>query len=241
MKIIAHRGASFEAPENTAAAFRLAWEEGADGTELDVRLTRDGRVAVFHDEDMRRITGRPGRVGDLALAGLKALDAGSWKGGRWRGERIPELGEVMGAMPAGKIVFVEIKCGAEILPALRKAVDDAGLDREQVRFLGFSLETMRAAKEAFPEHDVLLNVELRRRRSAARMVRDVRSAGLDGVGAGVHGDRHASIVARLLEAGLQLLVWTVDDADRARTMRGLGVHGLCTNRPGWLRSELEGS
>src|SRR5205085_3299316 len=87
--IVGHRGASADAPENTLAAFRLAWEQGADAIEMDLRLTRDGRIVVFHDEDLRRVAGTKNKVKveDLTSEELARFDVGSWKGERWEGER----------------------------------------------------------------------------------------------------------------------------------------------------------
>src|SRR5512140_2542862 len=106
--IIAHRGASADAPENTLAAFRLALELGADGVELDVWRCATGEVVVHHDEDTRRVAGAALLVPDAPLAALRALDVGAWKGERFRGERIPLLAEVLAALPAA-VVNVELK------------------------------------------------------------------------------------------------------------------------------------
>ena len=100
--IIAHRGASFDAPENTLSSFRLAWEQGADGIEGDFMLTSDGQIACFHDLDGQRLAGDPLVVKNSTLAKLQALDVGRWKGDRWRGERIPTLRDVLAIVPAGR-------------------------------------------------------------------------------------------------------------------------------------------
>src|SRR5512138_390835 len=92
--IFAHRGASAHAPENTLAAFRLALEHGADGIELDAKLTSDGQVVVIHDQTVERTTGDPGMVRDMTLAQLKALDAGSFFDSAFTREPIPTLAEV---------------------------------------------------------------------------------------------------------------------------------------------------
>src|SRR5512143_199880 len=93
--ILAHRGASRRAPENTMAAFRLAAELGADGVELDVQLSKDGEVVVMHDSRVDRTTDGHGRIRDLPLAELRALDAGGWYAPEFAGERIPTLAEVL--------------------------------------------------------------------------------------------------------------------------------------------------
>src|SRR5512145_1023455 len=91
--IFAHRGASAHAPENTLAAFELAIAQQADAVELDVKLTADGQVIVFHDSTVDRTTNGHGKVQDMTLAELKALDAGSFLGSQFAGEKIPTLEE----------------------------------------------------------------------------------------------------------------------------------------------------
>src|SRR3954447_14069494 len=102
IEIIGHRGASHDAPENTLASFRLGWAQGADANELDIRLTRDAQVVVFHDVTTRRITGLDLPVAAQTLAQLQALDAGGWKDAAWAGEKIPALADVFATVPEGK-------------------------------------------------------------------------------------------------------------------------------------------
>lgn len=105
----AHRGRSAKAPENTMAAFRLAWESGIRGIELDVRLCASGELVVFHDATLTRITGKDGRVEEATLDDLKRLDAGSWYSDEHAGESIPTLLEVLSASPADAFFDIEIK------------------------------------------------------------------------------------------------------------------------------------
>lgn len=113
VEVIAHRGASHNAPENTLAAFKLAHEMGADWFELDCYLTRDGEVIVIHDKTLERTTGVEGNVVDFDLATLQTLDAGSWKGARFAGERLPTLGEALDFARNRIGVYVEIKSVAD--------------------------------------------------------------------------------------------------------------------------------
>jgi glycerophosphoryl diester phosphodiesterase len=105
--IFAHRGASLHAPENTLAAFELAIEQGADGIELDAKLTADGHVVVIHDATVDRTTDGHGRVKDLTLEELRKLDAGSFFSEKFKGERIPTLEEVFEKV--GKRTFINVE------------------------------------------------------------------------------------------------------------------------------------
>ena len=105
--VFAHRGASAHAPENTIAAFELALEHGADAIELDVKLSADEKVVVIHDPAVDRTTGAHGRVKDLPLAELQALDAGSFLSEKFQGERIPTLEEVFETV--GKRTFINVE------------------------------------------------------------------------------------------------------------------------------------
>lgn len=116
--VVAHRGGAGMAPENTLAAFRKALEVGADAIELDVRLTRDRQVVVIHDRRLERTTTGHGPVGAHTLEELKCLDAGSWYGPQFSGERVPTLIEVFEALPVYFPIYVEIKArgpGAALL------------------------------------------------------------------------------------------------------------------------------
>ncbi|WP_102347541.1 glycerophosphodiester phosphodiesterase [Bacillus sp. Marseille-P3661] len=107
--IIAHRGASAYAPENTLAAFKLAVEQGSDGIELDVQLSKDGQLMVIHDETITRTTNGTGKVRDLTAAQLQQYDAGKWFNKKYTGERIPLLSEVFNLVPETMFINIEIK------------------------------------------------------------------------------------------------------------------------------------
>ena len=245
--IIGHRGASRDAPENTRAAFQLAWEQGADGVELDVRLTRDGQVVVIHDESALRTTGLDMEIASVPMSRLRVLDAGAWKGAVWEGERIPTLEVVLGDVPPGRKVFVEIKCGIEIISPLREVIERSPLTMAQLGVVGFSREVMRLARQRLPVREVLWNVELKTN-DAERgwtpgidiLLKQAREAGLDGLGVGVRGSADPAFVGAALEGGLKLFAWTVDEPGLAAELVRLGVQYIVTNRPGWMRKALEG-
>src|SRR5437879_6545311 len=102
VEIVAHRGASNDAPENTVVSQELAWKHGADAAEFDVRRTKDGQLAIMHDATTKRTAGRDAKFADLTLAELRQLDAGSWKDPQFAGEKVPTLDEMLQHIAPGK-------------------------------------------------------------------------------------------------------------------------------------------
>ena len=243
-EIIAHRGASRDAPENTLAAIRLAWDQGADAVEIDVHQSRDGHIVVLHDAHTRKTAGVARRVRSQTLPELGALDVGRWKHARWAGERIPTLAGVLDILPVGKRLFVEIKCGPECLPALVDTLNRSGRKPSQVIPIGFDLTTMKLVKWAMPALEVAWVQGFRRTwrggwaPGAAKLIALAREAGLDALDVGGRGPVNSAFAAKVHAAGLKLYIWTVDAPRLARRLAAAGVDGLTTNRPGWLREKL---
>ena len=243
MEIIAHRGASHDAPENTLAAIRLGWAQGADAVEIDVHCSKDGQVVVFHDATLSRTAGVRRRVASQTVAELQSFDVGSWKHTRFAGERVPTLAEALATIPKGRRLFVEIKCGPECIPAFAKTFRASRKAVSQVVPIGFGIETMRGIKEALPELEVAWVAEFRRTLrgwspQAETLIERAKAAGLDALDLDGRGPLDAEFVGKVHAAGLRLYVWTVDAPARAEKLRAAGIDGVTTNKPGWLREEL---
>ncbi len=149
--IIAHRGASYDAPENTIASTKLAWEQQADASECDVWLTKDGRIIVCHDDNTKKTAGRDRKLVDQTLAELRELDAGLWKGPQWKGEKLPTLRELLDTVPPGRRLVIEIKCGPEIMPELARDLKASGRKADQLAIISFNYDSVREAKKMFPD------------------------------------------------------------------------------------------
>lgn len=243
VEIIAHRGASFDAPENTVAALRLGYEQGADAGECDIHLTKDGRIVVIHDADTARVSGHQQTVATQTLDELRALDAGQW--GKWRGsafsEKIPLLAEVLALVPAGRRLFIEIKVGAEILPELGQVIRASGLAAPQLPLITFDLAVAQAAKSRLPAHEVCWIVEcpgFGRTPRIDDLLHQAKAAGLAGLDLNFKFPIDAAFVQKVHAAGLKLYTWTVDDPAVARAQAAAGVDGITTDRPGWMREQL---
>jgi len=243
VEIVAHRGASHDAPENTLAAFRLGWQQLADADELDVQLTRDGRLIVIHDLTAKRTAGVDRPVAQMTFDDLRQLDAGSWKGPQWKGERLPALDEVLATVPEGRRLFVEIKGSPEAVPEVERIVRAAGTPPQRIAIIGFTYETVKLAKARMPQLKVywIASAKTKDRQpppAVDTLIARAKAAGLDGLDLHFEFPIDREFVAQVHAAGLELHVWTVDDPAVARRLAAAGVNGITTNRPGWLRQQL---
>lgn len=245
VEIIGHRGASHDAPENTLASANLAWKRNADAVEIDVFLSKDGSIVVTHDETPKRFGGPNRKISSQTLAELRKIDVGSWKGKKYASERMPTLSEVVATIPKGKRLFIEIKCGPEILPELKRILKAARKKPQQTAIIGFSYETMQAAKKEFPDLKVYWVVGLKQNKKSRTwrpkvetMIRKAKAAKLDGLDLSAKPVIDRDYVAKVKQAGLGFYVWTVDSETQAERLKAAGVDGITTNRPGWLKRRL---
>ena len=244
MKVIAHRGASADAPENTLAAIRLAIEHGADGVEIDVHMTRDGVPVLLHDPTLHRTCGLRRRCADLAVAELAELDAGSWKSPRFRGERVPTLQQALATVPPHLSMLIEVKAGPAAVPALLDVLRASPRTRAQNILMSFDWDSCCAIRRQMPEADVfgLLPEPRKLPIPFEDAAMQARLHGFKGLGISdkwlVKLERNQELAARTFarhpvagEAGLTLSVWTVDDPARATRWKHLGASYVTTNKP----------
>jgi glycerophosphoryl diester phosphodiesterase len=244
VEIIAHRGSSHDAPENTLASIQLGWEQANDGVEIDIHLTKDGEIVAIHDFDTKRTAGRDKPVVEQTLAELRELDAGAWKDPKFAGERIPTLDEILATVPEGKRIFIEIKVGPEIVPTMVESIQRSGKKPEQLVVIAFRYDTLRASKEQLPEleHYYLAGYRQDRQTGEFPRIDDVIAQALEANFEGINLDYRWPIDREFVEKvngkGLKLYVWTVNDPDVAARMRDVGVDGITTDRPLLLQEHL---
>lgn len=233
-KLVAHRGESVIAPENTLEAFALAWARGAEAIEGDFHLTKDGEVVCMHDDNTLRTTGVPGKIAEKTLAELRELDAGRWKGENWRYARIPTLREVLETIPCGGEIFIELKSVGPIVEAIRKVFGEVPCKPEQLTFIAFDEFTAGEVKRLFPGHKshwLLGNWRDERPRFAPEeLAEKVASMGVDGVDIQYHAELlTCDYVEAMHRRGKEFHVWTVDDPAAARKLMEFGVDSVTTN------------
>jgi glycerophosphoryl diester phosphodiesterase len=236
--VIAHRGFAAGFPENTLLAFRSALLAAADGLECDVRLSADGVPVVIHDATVDRTTDGTGAVAELSWQELTALDAGSWLGAGFAGERLPRLEDLLelvaGTQPTPRL-FVEIKDAEAEQPGITEtvatAIRDAGL-ASSCALGSFRLDVLRTAIDLAPD------LELHHIVGGPPVRWPDLADGLSAVNPeATHLDR--ATCDGLRGRGLAVHPWTVDDpADMAR-LRDWGVDGLITDDPATARAVLD--
>lgn len=236
--VIAHRGASGHAPENTMAAFRRAVELGAEFIETDLHLTRDSQLVAIHDDTLDRTTNASGLVTSYTLAELRRLDAGAWFGPEFAGQRIPTLDEILAFAREHDIVFyLEIKPGGAWRPehALVAALQNSDAVNRVV-ILCFDAEVLRTVREL----DSSLMTGLLADRPAADLVDRAVRAGARQLAP------HWELVSQELvrqahAAGLPVVPWTVNQPEPMQALLRLGVDGIMTDYPDRLITVLAGA
>ena len=237
--VIAHRGASAYAPENTIPAFKEALLMGADMIELDILPSRDNVPMVLHDPELKRTTNGNGNLKNFTAAELKELDAGYWYSSKFKGVTIPELQEVL-EWASGKIAInIEIKPEAvtdslsgSVTEAALQQVKEFGMEHDVV-FSGFDLRMIRQIKEAEPEMicHLLYSRQQIKKNGLIDLLNDYRAVGMN--------LKSNQLFPRWLDeaknAGAKLWVYTINDSKQMRYLIKQGVNGIFSDRPDLLR------
>jgi glycerophosphoryl diester phosphodiesterase len=236
--VIAHRGASGGAPENTLAAFQRAVELGALFIETDLHLTRDAHFVAIHDSTLERTTNGRGSVHDFSLAELRQLDAGHWFDREFMGERIPTLEEILSFSREHDVVFyLEVKYNAAwgmhhaLVAALHTAENAA-----RTILISFDPSTVTAIRQLDPAIMIGLLFDDDKR--------DIVKTAVD-AGARQICPRASVVTRELVEeahrSDLHVATWTVNKPDQMRELAAIGVDGIMTDFPDRLRAVLEDS
>lgn len=262
IQVIAHRGASDDAPEHTLAAYRKAIEDGADALECDVRLTADGHLVCVHDRRVNRTSNGRGAVSALELSALAALDFGSWKdhGGPESPDRDPAPGELTSVLTLERLLELVAETRAAGHPVQlaietkhptrwagqveerllhllnRFALDAPPADGPSpVRIMSFSARSLHRVQAASPTLPTVYLTQF-----FSPRLRDGRlPAGARIAGPGIRVVRgHPDCVERLHRAGHRVHVWTVDEPEDVELCVNLGVDAIITNRPKQVLSQL---
>lgn len=235
MKVIAHRGASGYAPENTLAAFKKAIDVNCDGIEFDVQMTMDGEIIVCHDYSVDRTTNGSGYIKNLTLKEIKDLDAGSWFDKRFKGERIPTLEEVFKIIPPGILMNIEIKNLALERRDIEQKVVDLILKYNRIddviisSFDHLSLKTVREINK-----DIKIGVLTYAYLLDA--INYIKSHEFDAYS--IHPSEeylNKSLIKEAHDNGYKVFSYTVNDREIADIFKNMGVDAIITNYPDILQ------
>ncbi len=234
--VVAHRGFSFAAPENTLASTRLAVETGADGCECDIYATVDGKIVLLHDETLKRTAGLDKKVAQCDFETVRALDAGSWKSPDFAGEKVPTLEEFLDVLKTTNCrPVVEIK-----MPGIEQqtveAIRNAGLT-DRAAIISFSSAVVKKVRELEPRLCVgWLYGE--KQKGTTQELADLLTKTAEQCDTTLLDLNHELISPELLKIlknrGLHVWAWTVDDPKRMETLLRWGVESITTNRPDLL-------
>jgi Glycerophosphoryl diester phosphodiesterase len=236
-RVFAHRGASYYAPENTLAAFNLAWQENADGVELDVYLSSDNRIMVIHDQTTARTAagGINYTIAKTDSAKLRALDVGSFKDSKYKGEKIPFLDEALATIPPGKKMVIEIKCGAEIAPYLSEVIKSCG-KCEQLFFASYSLDVLVAIRKLIPSvPSYYITTKISNTDALMEWISKNKINGLSVPYSFIKKD----LMASAKTYGIEVMTWVVDDPSLFDDIDSTGVVGVLSNRPDEIISHVD--
>jgi glycerophosphoryl diester phosphodiesterase len=247
--IIAHRGESYDAPENTMAAFDLAWQLGVPAIELDVHLTSDGQVILCHDYDTFRTTGEKMKliIKDTPFKDLQNIDVGSWKSSIFAGEKMPLLRDVLKKMPKDKIAFIEFK--PTTVESVRPIIDvmkESGRANDEMRMICFHDAVVAEYKRLWPTGpEAYLLAHFTKNNGTNewpptdQLLSRAKACHADGLDLQNAPPFDKSMLQKIHAAGLPCYVWTEDEAEPARSYMMMGIDGITTNRAKWISEQLK--
>jgi len=248
--IIAHRGESHDAPENTLAAFHLAWQRGVKAIELDIHLTRDHQIIVCHDKDTERITTPRTKhiIADTTAADLQKLDVGSGKDSKYKNEKIPLLAEVFFAAPQGSHIVIELKPEdprlVDILIDLLKTHGRTAADTTIISFHAAHLAVFKRLNPAGPRTALLSSFKQHPTTqhwspTTQELIADARACHADGLSLANKPPVNQAMIAAIHAANLTCAIWTEDNPTAAKQYIDWNIDALTTNRAHWLTQQLK--
>lgn len=245
IKIIAHRGASFDAPENTLASVNLAWSQKIQHVEVDVKLTKDNIIVVFHDDTTFRYNKLDNLVNQYDFEELLTIDVGIFKGEQWKNEAIPSLEQVLKTIPINGTLVVELKDGPEMENALIKLEKKNILIWKQLEFISFNYETICMTKKIFPNNKCLWLLDLdydtettKNTPSTKEIIHKVKQHNLDGINVFAGELANQSFFETMHQENFEVYLWTINKVEHAKQYIHFFPDGLTTDRPKWMKEQL---
>ena len=247
--IVAHRGASYAAPENTLPAFELAFKENADFIEGDFWMTRDGQVVCIHDPNVSRVTQNKWQadVRRISLAELKKIDVGSWKGPEFKGTTIPTLQEILDILPQHVGIFIELKdTRSGFLNRIKTILNDYKITPGRARLIAFDPQVVNNARTLFPDFKIYWLYNWYKVKetgglsnSREEIFRMLKILPCDGLNINPFPWIDVDFVETLRRMNMDFCVYNVNRFSDALKLVTLGVDAIATNCPGKIRQQLK--
>lgn len=256
MEFIGHRGASEDAPENTLSSVKLAYEQGADGAEIDIQLTKDKKIILMHDDNAKRTGGEDKNIIDMTSDELASMDVGKWKDEKWKGEKVSFLDEVVKVIPKGKKLFVEIKGGDhQIIDPLVEILKGAASRPEQIKIISFDHGVLKELKKKAPQYEIYFLTTyrfypgtwpyMRNEEELQALMKAAKEAGASGFDIEYAPNVTKELVKKLKDNGFKVAVWSYAEDDNVEAMEKMSQVGLdffTTDRPKLMKEKfLKGS
>ena len=245
--ITAHRGASYDAPQNSIAAFNLAWEQGSDFIEADFYLTADKKVVCFHDKTTGKLTDKNLTVETSTWDDLQKLDIGYKKNKKFKGTRMPLLSEVLKTIPEGKGIFIEIKSGIAIVPYIAEVISEATMPKENIHIISFKEDVLKKCKELMPAIKTQLLIKIKKDKktdtanfSVEDLIKKLKNINADGIGTNFYSPMlNSESSSKFRKAGLYWNIWTINNPSEALSAKKAGLDFITTDRPQFIREKCE--
>ena len=244
---VSHRGESYDAPENTLAAFKLALERDTDAWETDIHFTKDRVLVCCHDAHTERTCDKRMVISESAFEELQTLDACNKKE-QYKGEKIPRFADLLAMLPQGKLLFTEIKIShPDIVDAMMDEIDNSGVSRDQIIVISFYADMIKLCKERYPEVKALYLHSLGMKEDGSfvlapeellALLEDIHADGLDG-----RANKNyltPEFAAELAKRDLSLAIWTVDDVETAEYfINTVHPEAITSNRAAYLQGVID--
>mgnify|MGYP001276073670 CR=1 FL=1 len=236
IEIIGHRGASFDAPENTLASIKEAFKQEADGVEVDVRLTRDFQVICMHDSNALRTGKKDMEISQATEKEIRNINVAKYMKEWPKKEKAPSIKEVI-ELCRGKKLFIEIKTGIEIIDPLEEILNIEINRKEDISIISFNEEVIKIVKSRFPwiKTNFLISIDHLSDSDLNALPRKVLSMDVDGIGVQNHRKFNNKFI-NSFNGNIDIHVWTVDNPKEARKYREMGLKSITTNVPKTIRA-----
>lgn len=243
--IIAHRGESADAPENTLASINLAWHRKVEAVEIDIRLTADRKIVVIHDNNTFRVARKWMKVSKSDLKKLKTANVGTSKAKQWKNETIPTLQDVLKTVPNDSKLIIEIKSKGFVLNYLKDELENCGLKSSQIEIISFHRKLLEESKKMMPQFKTLWLLELDYfwphwliGFKPDQIIHKTRESNLDGVNLWAGKLTSKQIITSFKQAGLLVYLWTINDIKKARQLIEYGADAVTSDKASFLINEL---